>query len=161
MEKFCIIETFNNYAISNFGRIKNVKNGKILTPITNKQGYLEYTFCQNKIKKTFRIHRLVALYFIENPQNKPYVNHIDGDKTNNNVDNLEWCTAKENDEHARITGLKAQEKPILAINIITGEQICFKSVRECGGILGINAGTITKILKRKRNQTHNYTFKYL
>lgn len=161
MEKFCIIENFNNYAISNFGRIKNVKNGKILTPMKNEYGYLQYTFCQNKIKKTFRIHRLVALYFIENPQNKPYVNHIDGDKTNNNVSNLEWCTAKENDEHARRTGLKVQEKPIVAINVITDERICFKSVRECGGILGINAGTIVKILKGKRNKAHGYTFEYL
>ena len=161
MEKFCIIETFDNYAISNCGRIKNVRNGRILLPKPNKHGYLEYTFCQNKIKKTFRIDRLVALYFIENPHNKPYVNHIDGNKANNNVDNLEWCTAKENDKHARDIGLKVQEKPIIAINIITSESICFKSVRECGGILGINAGTIVKVLKGKRNKTHNYTFKYL
>lgn len=161
MEKYCIITNFDNYAVSNYGNIKNVKNGKILTPVKNKNGYLTYTFCQNKIKKSFRIHRLVAFYFIDNIYNKPYVNHKDGNKTNNHVNNLEWCTAKENDHHARATGLKNQEKPIIAINTLTNEKISFKSVRECGSFLGINAGTIVKVLKGKRNKVHDYTFKYL
>lgn len=106
MEKYIIINEFNNYAISNFGNVKNVKKNKILTPYLNVNGYLTYTFCQNGIKKTFRIHRLVALYFIDNPNNLPYVNHKDGNKTNNSVENLEWCTAQENDHHVRRTGLK-------------------------------------------------------
>ena len=161
MEKYCIIENFNNYAISNYGNIKNIKNNKILKPHKNTNGYMEYTFCQNKIKATFRIHRLVGIYFIDNPQNKPYINHIDGDKTNNNVSNLEWCSAKENDNHARETGLKNQEKPILAINVETKEKIPFKSIREAGRFLKINSGTIIKVLKGKRQKTHNYTFEYI
>lgn len=161
MEKFIIIEQFNNYAVSNFGRIKNVKNNKIMTLTKNKYGYMQYTFCQNNIKKTLRIHRLVALYFIDNPQNKPYVNHKDGNKENNNVENLEWCTAKENNVHARQSGLINQEKPILAENIITGERITFKSVSEASALLGINKGTISKVLHGKRNKTHNYKFTYI
>lgn len=161
MEKFIIINEFNNYAISNYGRLKNVKKDKILTPVKNKKGYMEYTFCQNNTKKTFRIHRLVAYYFIKNVYLKPYINHIDGDKTNNNVENLEWCTAKENDEHARTTGLKTQEKPIIATNTITNEVMVFKSITEAGALLGINKGTIVKVLKGKRNKTHNYKFKYM
>jgi hypothetical protein len=161
MEKYIIINEFDNYGISNLGNIKNIKNGKFLTPFLNKNGYLTYTFCQNGVKKTFRIHRLVALYFIPNPNNLPYVNHMDGDKTNNRVENLEWCTAKENDNHARKTGLKNQEKPIIAENIETKEIITFKSVTEAGAILGINKGTISKVLKGKRNQTHGYKFYFI
>ena len=161
MEKYIIINEFDNYGISNLGNIKNIKNGKLLTPYLNKNGYLTYTFCQNGIKKTFRIHRLVALHFIPNPNNLPYVNHIDGDKTNNRVENLEWCTAKENDNHARETGLKNQEKPVIAENIETKETTTFKSVTEAGAILGINKGTISKVLNGKRNQTHGYKFYFI
>ena len=85
MEKYMVINEFDNYGISNLGNIKNLKKGNILTPYLNKNGYLTYTFCQNGVKKTFRIHRLVALYFIDNPNNLPYVNHKDGNKTNNKL----------------------------------------------------------------------------
>lgn len=161
MEKYIIINEFDNYGISNLGNIKNIKKGNVLTPYLNKSGYLTYTFCQNGIKKTFKIHRLVALYFIPNPENLPYVNHKDGDKTNNKVENLEWVTAKENDNHARKTGLKTQEKPIIAENITTKETIAFKSVTEAGAILGVNKGTISKVLNGKRNQTHGYKFYFI
>lgn len=161
MEKYIVINEFDNYAISNLGNIKNIKKGNILTPYLNTNGYLTYTFCQNGVKKTFRLHRLVALYFIDNPNNLPYVNHKDGDKTNNKVENLEWCTAKENDVHARSSGLKNQEKPIIAKNIETNETLTFKSVTEAGAFLGINKGTISKVLNGKRNQTHGYKFYFI
>ena len=156
-----LINNFENYAISNYGNIKNVKNNKLLKPSKNTNGYLEYTFCQNGIKKTFRIHRLVGLYFIPNPNNKPYINHKNGIKTDNHVDNLEWCTAKENDNHARMTGLKNQNKPILAEELSTGNKIVFNSVSEAGALLGINKGTISKVLHNKRNQVHGYTFRFI
>lgn len=161
MEKYIIINEFDNYAISNLGNVKNIKKGNILTPYLNPNGYLSYTFCQKGIKKTFRIHRLVALYFIDNPNNLPYVNHKDGNKTNNRAENLEWCTAKENDNHARLNELKKQEKPIIAENILTKEKLAFKSVTEAGAFLGINKGTISKVLRGKRNQTHGYNFYFI
>lgn len=161
MEKYIIINNFENYAISNYGNIKNIKKNRILKPVKNKHGYLEYTFCQNGTKKTFRIHRLVALYFIPNIYNKPYINHKNGIKTDNNVDNLEWCTAKENDTHARITGLKEQNKPIIAEEIATGNTLVFNSVGEAGALLGINKGTISKVLHNKRKQVHGYYFRFI
>lgn len=161
MEKYCIIENFDNYAVSNYGNIKNIKNGRILTPVVNKNGYYAYTFCQNGIRKNLKIHRLVALYFVENPNNYPYVNHKDGNKLNNNINNLEWCTPKYNDNHARKNGLKKQNKPIIAENILTNEVIIFDSISECGSILGINKGTIHKVLTGKRNKTHDYKFSYI
>lgn len=161
MEKFILINGLDNYAVSNYGNIKNVKTGRILTPQVNKQGYLTYTFYQHGIKKSLRIHRLVGFYFVPNPDNKPYINHKDGDKTNNHAENLEWCTAKENDHHARESGLKEQEKTVAATELISGETLVFKSVTEAGAVLGINTGTICKVLKGRRNQTHGYSFSYL
>lgn len=68
--------------------------------------YKRVTLCKNSITKRFVIHRLVALAFIPNPFNKPQVNHIDGNPSNNNMENLEWCTQSENMKHAFRTGLQ-------------------------------------------------------
>lgn len=69
-------------------------------------GYLTIRLAKNGVVTTHRVHRLVARAFLENTDGKPFVNHIDGDKTNNKVDNLEWCTEKENTSHAIRVGLK-------------------------------------------------------
>lgn len=63
-------------------------------------GYLRVTFSLNNSTQRFIIHRLVASVFLDNPEGKPFVNHIDGDKTNNRVENLEWCTSSENEKHS-------------------------------------------------------------
>lgn len=156
MEKYIVINEFNNYAVSNFGNIKNIKKNKLLTLNLNLNGYYTYTFCQNGIKKTFEIHRLVALYFIKNPNNYPYVNHIDGNKGNNRVENLEWSFKSQNE-----INVKFQEKPILAENILNKERIAFKSISEASAFLGINMNAISKVLHKKRNKTHNYKFYFI
>lgn len=161
MEKYMVINGFDNYAVSNYGNLKNIKTNRVLKLFKNKDGYITYVIKQNGIRTNFKIHRLVAIYFIDNINNKPYVNHLDGDKANNHYSNLEWCTAKENDTHARENGLKNQNKPIIAKNLVTGEEFVFYSIRECGRILGINVGSIHRVLKKCRNKCHNYTFKYI
>lgn len=94
-----VINYENLYQISNYGNVKNKKSNKILKSCKNKTGYLEIYLSKNNIQKTIKIHRLVALHFIENFNNLKFVNHIDNDKLNNNVNNLEWVSSRENSCH--------------------------------------------------------------
>lgn len=97
------------YEVSNIGNIKNSKTNKILKQ-PKRSGYPSVGMAKNKIAKNHRIHRLVAMAFIENPENKRCVNHKDGNKLNNNVENLEWCTHSENNYHAMKNGLNHSRK---------------------------------------------------
>ena len=85
-----------NYAISNLGRVKNLKTNRIISFDKEEKGYCRLSIKVNGKKKHYAIHRLVAIAFIPNPENKPQVDHIDCDKTNNCVSNLRWCSNKEN-----------------------------------------------------------------
>lgn len=94
------------YQVSNFGNVKSLKCDIILKPNLTRKGYLITSLCKNKIRKAYSIHRLVAKSFIPNIENKPQVNHIDGNKQNNKVTNLEWVTNSENMKHAFLTNLR-------------------------------------------------------
>lgn len=97
------------YQISNFGNVKSIKREeKILAKIVsgkNRSGYIKVSMYKNGDFEQKSVHRLVALHFIDNPDNKPQVNHIDGNKQNPHFSNLEWCTASENSRHAYDTKL--------------------------------------------------------
>lgn len=84
------------YEVSNIGNVRNVRRNTLLRLQKTNNGYIRVHLCKNGISTGFQVHRLVAQAFIPNPQDLPQVNHKDEDKTNNNVDNLEWCTAKYN-----------------------------------------------------------------
>jgi hypothetical protein len=79
---------------------------RLLKTSVDKHGYVRADLCLNGVRKALKVHRLVATAFIPNPNNKPYINHKDGNKKNNNVNNLEWCSPSENNFHAFATGLK-------------------------------------------------------
>lgn len=99
------------YQVSNLGRIKSLKRkGKIKNTQLDKDGYEHLSLWHNSKAKRMSVHRIVAQAFIPNPENKPVVNHIDGNKTNNIVNNLEWCTRSENDIHAYKLGLRKVNK---------------------------------------------------
>lgn len=109
MEIWKPIKNYENlYEISNLGRIRkiggknqfgNYKVDKMITPYKNEKGYLRVGLSKNNKRKIFKLHRLVAEHFLPNPNNYPEINHIDFNKQNNRVDNLEWCTHKENIQH--------------------------------------------------------------
>ena len=161
MEKYMIIPGLDNFAISNKGNLKNIRNGRILKQTINSRGYYQCNVSQDGAKKSLRIHRLVGLLFVSNPENKPYINHIDGDKLNNDTSNLEWVTAKENDSHARKNGLKKGNRPIKSSSIYSGEEFVFYSIGEASSVLGINKGSIHKVLSGKYRQTKGFRFEYL
>lgn len=95
------IDIATNYAVSNLGRIKNTKTGQILNPGIGGNGYRQVSL-KMKDTNTFRkqyVHRLVALYWLPNPDNKREVNHKNLDRTDNRVENLEWVTSSENQKH--------------------------------------------------------------
>lgn len=163
------------YKVSNTGKIKSLnynKTGKekILATTINKHGYEDVTLYNKKLKKTipYRVHRLVAIAFIENddPINKTQVNHKDECKTNNNVNNLEWCTPKYNMDYGtrkeramksnEKSGYEKMQKTRKEKGIGRHKVICvtngkiFDSVREAADYYNINESNITKCCKGKR-----------
>ena len=150
------------YQVSNLGRVKRITTGRVLKPLKHANGYLMVKLSKNSIVYTKTVHRLVAEAFIPNPEHKSEINHIDENKTNNSLDNLEWMTRKENINHGTRTERmsKTQSIPIIATNIKTGESKEFYGARECARQLGLTHGNITSVLKGRYKQTGGYTFKY-
>lgn len=117
---------FDLYLCSTDGFVKNKKRNRLLKPSEDKNGYLRVVLVANKKKKNIAVHRVVGMTFIKNPQNKPQINHIDGNKKNNTVQNLEWVTNEENRAHAFRTGLacfKGEKNPNAKINTRTVKHI--------------------------------------
>ena len=108
------------YEVSNLGRVRSLETERILKPSKNTWGYLFVSLYKNGIKKAVRIHRLVALAFIPNPDNLPCINHKDEDKTNNTVDNLEWCDDKYNANYGTRNERIAEKtrKPVLQFDLL-------------------------------------------
>lgn len=161
IERWRPVEGFEGlYEISNHGRVKSMhkiqcqKKGEfefIRNPIKPSHGYFAVGLIgvgrRAYITRT-RIHRLVGKAFIPNPENKPQINHKDGNKLNNHFSNLEWVTAKENSDHAMLIGLKKSVSPenIIAIKKMRNDGI---SMREISDQLKVSTGFICKISKQK------------
>lgn len=177
------------YQISSYGNIRSLnylghKDVRELAPVKDKNGYLRIGLYYNGKRKNFKMHRLVAQAFIENPYNKAQVNHKDGVKTNNCVENLEWATAHENSLHAYKHGLKEKARewcrhmgltigretarkanelrktPVIAVRLHDGMKLEFASQAEASTFTGAQQGNIWRVLNGERKSAMGYTFSY-
>lgn len=159
-----------DYQISNFGRVKSKKNNteKILNNNIDGRGYVFVILCKNGIKKTYRVHRLVGIYFIPNPHNYPCLNHKNENKTNNHISNLEWCTYKYNANYGTKTerlkdSLKKSTKNKKQIvqydmkgNIINKHN----GLREASRITNTQNSSISACCKGKHMTANGYVWRY-
>lgn len=152
-----------HYQVSNLGRIKSIKFGKeiILKQHNNKGGYYYVCLLKNGKHKNYYVHRLVAQAFLPNPYKLPQVNHKDENKTNNNVDNLEWCTNEYNHNYGTINERisQSQSKPVLQYDLNGNLIKEWKSINECGRN-GFNQGDICKCCNGKRKTAKGFIWKY-
>lgn len=148
---------YSNYIIYSDGRIYSKRNKKFLTMKISHDGYGRTQLYKDKKYKNYNFHRVVAEVFIPNPDNKPFVNHINGNKLDNRVENLEWCTQSENIKHAWKNGLSKPrrneaDKRSKRIDQLTldGEYIrTFPSTMEIERQLGIPHSNISVVCKGK------------
>lgn len=148
------------YAVSNEGQVKSLRTGKIHKERLTFDGYVKATLTVNYKAKDYRVHRLVAEAFIPNIDNKETVNHKDGVKTNNNVNNLEWATRSEQNIHSYKHNLKKPMKgssnpsaKLTEDEVRSIRKDYVKGSREYGTVAlgrkyGVNAGVIEKVAKR-------------
>lgn len=154
------VEFTADYQVSNFGRIKSFKCRKVTILKSHEfGGYLCVELKKGDTEKNFKVHRLVAQAFISNVEGKPFVNHIDGVKTNNCADNLEWVTHSENCQHAydtglRVSGYKRDDALLTAEQVREIRRNCIPCNRKCGFTafakkFNVNANTVRLAYHRK------------
>ena len=173
MEKWHIIDEFPDYYVSNYGKVKSLKNGeKFLKPIKDglpkKQKYLYVNlYSKNKVKK-IAIHRLVAKYFVPNPNKYPYVNHKDECGTNNKYTNLEWCTCEYNNKYGtaikrKIRSWNKRVKPVIQMlnGVVVNKYDSASAARKALGIKHPGSVTlITKACKGIFKKAYGFEWKY-
>lgn len=160
-----------NYVVSNTGRVRREHSVKDKIP-QERNGYLSVDLYSDGKRKTKSVHRLVAETFLPNPDNKPEVNHIDGNKYNNDVSNLEWVSSKENCRHAWDNGLikpsygmrgkknpnaGRKSKPIRIVE--TGE--IFEDLKSCEAAIDGNNRHINDCLRGRQRTHRGYHFEYV
>lgn len=156
MEEWRTIVSFPNYEVSDQGRVRNKITGYMLKPLLNNDNYLYVDLYKEAQKPVHnRIHRLVADAFL-GPQPNLVVNHIDGDKHNNDLSNIEWVTPKENSTLAAKAGLY-KTSPVKIIQ--TGEK--FRSVKECAMAIGSHPSDINHVISGASTSLKGLTFEYI
>lgn len=155
------------YQISTEGRVKSLNYNhtgkeKILKNKTGSRGYFNVNLSKDGKSKNINVHRIVATHFIPNPDNLPQVNHIDENKQNNCVENLEWCTAEYNNTYGSRLEKSAKSKSIPIIQFTKDGEFVRKweSARIAEYTLGLNIGSVCSCLKGKHKSTGGYKWHY-
>ena len=175
MEDFKPIKGYENeYLIGSNGNVFSVRAGRTIRPNTDKDGYLYVVLSVNQKRKTMKVHRLVAMAFIPNAENKPAVDHINGNKTDNKVANLRWATNKENTNNPvtkkclvssarkRIPAMYEASrkrnfgrKPVAVI--FENETKVFESLKKASEAIGIHCSKLSEMLNGKRKPPKGLT----
>jgi hypothetical protein len=154
---------YEGYQISNLGNVYSLKNKKIISYQIINSGYkLVHIYVNNK-RHAKTIHRLVAQEFIPNPENKPFVNHKDGNRLNNVLENLEWVTSSENMQHAMSNGLVNFDhvsKPVIKLDLLSGKLI--KRYKSIASALddGYKNSAISMCIRGSNNSAHGFKWVY-
>lgn len=169
----------NHYSVSSCGDVKNNNTGRILKPAKDKYGYYYYVLCVNGDRRTIKGHRLVAIAFIPNPQDKPTVNHKNGIRTDNRVCNLEWMTPKEqlNDprtyknilldsakrDYQAMGSIRNFGRKSVAVCKKNGNELTycgvFKSQKSAADFCGVSQGKVSQCVSGKKSSCKGYVFK--
>lgn len=172
-----IIHLTTDYAISNYGRVKSLERKlidgriwkeRIIKPVLS-QGYYSVTLRVNNLYVKERVHRLVGFTFLEGYQEKYVINHKDGNKLNNHISNLEWCTYKHNLKHAINTGLNNGIKKMHEANLKKTVQLnldgtvikIYESAKDAAKAVKCPIQNITRVCRKERNTARGYKWCYL
>ena len=161
------IAGYPKYFISNIGRVKSEKTKRggshiIMKQQLDKDGYRKICLCKGNVKRDFFVHRLVAFAFVPNPLNYPVINHIDENKRNNNVYNLEWCTVQYNTLYNGINFKRAEfrKRPIKQISKCGAVIKIWDSRVEIEKTTGYSGGNITSVCQGNRKSANGYKWEY-
>lgn len=158
------------YEVSNNGLIRTKKGKKtytehhgwrtweqrVLKQKVDRQNSHRVNLWRDGKPKTYLVHRLVAEAFIPKAEGKDYINHIDGDRRNNHVSNLEWCNHEENNNHAFDNGLIKTGHAIMLVDINSGEEYSFRSMAKASKFLGRGHSYIHRLLNRNQTEVDGY-----
>lgn len=177
--KWKILKENNNYSINENGEIKNNITNNIKKPTLNiSNGYYYVDLWKDNKNKKYPVHRLVANNFIPNPQNKPTVDHADGDRTNNSISNLRWATYSEQNSRFKTNGVRSERIKVTHYKeerkkrggghiawLDIDKILFFDSIGETAEYFNCNLGNISQMLKKStigvRGKTRGYKFEYV
>ena len=165
------------YSVSDDGRVRNDKTGRVLKPNTDKDGYLYYVLCYKRDRRTVKAHRLVAEAWVPNPDNKPAVDHINGKRKDNRADNLRWVTNKENTNNPNtLPNLRRaiERRDQYAVGAARnfgrektavykdGELLgVFSSQHDAATFTGVSEGKVSMCINGKKSSCKGFTFERL
>ena len=156
------IKNRSNYSVNENGEIRNDISGKIKSAYVCKgNGYYYVDLWENNKGKKMQLHRIIAEAFIPNPENKPTVDHVDGDRKNNRIDNLRWATYSEQNSRFNMHGVRSEK---IYAEKENGEKIYFNQISEAAKYFGCTISNISQMLKKGtfgvRGKTRYYRFRY-